>query len=91
LLDNVGADAAAERDAAVFRPGRMSALRSRLAALRPRPVPLSAALLAGVFDEEGELAAKCGGVRGVQVDLVPGVAEPESHRLIGRAAIKIVF
>jgi hypothetical protein len=47
---------------------RMSALRPRLAVVRPSP--------AGVFDERGELAAERSGVRGAQVSLILGAVEP---------------
>jgi hypothetical protein len=44
-----------------------------------------------VVDEGRELPAERGGVLGAQIDLVLGAAQPEPHRLIRRAAIKIVF
>jgi hypothetical protein len=44
-----------------------------------------------VCDERCELPAERGGVAGAQVDLVLRAADPEPHRLIRRASIKIVF
>jgi hypothetical protein len=44
-----------------------------------------------MVDERCELLAECFGVFLAQVDLVLRAAEPESHGLIGRAAIEIVF
>jgi hypothetical protein len=44
-----------------------------------------------VPDKGHQLPAERSGVLGAQVDLVLGAAEPESHRLIRRAAIKVVF
>src|SRR5262249_35831391 len=52
---------------------------------------LSAAGTAGMLDEGCQLLAERPGVLLVQVDLVGRAAEPESHGLVGRAAIKIVF
>src|SRR6266487_4508813 len=69
---------------------RTSPLRCRPAEVRAVPRP-SAARLAGVLDERRELLAEGTGVRGAQVDLAVGAAEPEPHCLICRAAIQIVF
>jgi hypothetical protein len=43
------------------------------------------------INEGRQSPAERSGVLGAQVDLVLGAAEPESHRHIRRAAIKVVF
>jgi hypothetical protein len=44
-----------------------------------------------MLDERRELSAERIGVLGAQIDLIVGAAEPEPHRLIRRASIKVVF
>src|SRR5262249_58061188 len=51
----------------------------------------SRAGLGGMGDERCQLPAERGGMGGAQVDLVTGAADGESHCLIGRASVKIVF
>src|SRR5262249_61224371 len=46
---------------------------------------------AGVFDERCELCAECARVLAAQVDLIIRALEAESHGLVGRAAIQVVF
>jgi hypothetical protein len=91
LLSHAGGDAPADRDALVFGPG--PDIRSALAAGcgPPGPAALPPPGPAGVGDERRELRAERGGVAGAQVDLVAGAAEPEPDRLIGRAAVEVVF
>jgi hypothetical protein len=73
-----------------FAHARMSALRSRLDAVRPgrRRGPRPARR---VLDERRELPTERRGVLSAQIDLVLGAAQPEPHRLIRRASIKVVF
>jgi hypothetical protein len=47
--------------------------------------------LTGVLDEGCEFLTQRPGVLLIQIDLVLRAAEPESHRLTGRASVKIVF
>jgi hypothetical protein len=88
LLDNAGGDAAAaaQRYALVFRPGPDVRAALPAGGSPLRPVPLSFARLAGVFDVEGELLAESTSAGGVQADLVVGASDPEPHRLIRGAA-----
>src|SRR5215470_12489954 len=93
LLGHAGGDApaVADRDALILRPG--PDVRAALAAGRgpPGPAPRPPARLARALDEGRELPAERVGVLGAQVDLIVGAAEPEPHRLIRRASVKVVF
>src|SRR5258706_10884355 len=70
---------------------RMSPLRCRPAAVRaarragPRPT-LRACSMNGA-----QLCAEGAGVRAAQVDLAVGAVEAEPHRLVGRAAVQVIF
>ena len=60
-------------------------MRSALAA------SLSWSSLTGVLDEGCEFLTERPGVLLIQIDLVLDAAEPEPHRLTGRAPVKIIF
>jgi hypothetical protein len=75
----------------LFRPGP-----DVTAALTPGwgprpPAGLCPPGLAGVLEIGCELLAERGSVLGVQIDLIIGAVEGESHRLLRRAAGQIVF
>src|SRR5215470_7376451 len=93
LRNDAGGDAPpfADRDALVFgpRPDGRAALTAGCSV--PGRAARSPARLARVGDERCELPAERGRVAGAQVNLVLRTADPEPHRLIGRAAMKIVF
>jgi hypothetical protein len=93
LLDHAGRDAPApaDRDAVVFhpRPDVAAALPARCGPRRP--AARTAAGLAGVVDVGRDLLAEGGGVLRAEVDLVVGAVEPEPQRLVGWAAVKVVF
>jgi hypothetical protein len=55
------------------------------------PASLSWSGLTGVLDEGCEFLPERPGVLLIQVDLVLCAAEPEPHRLGGRASVKIIF
>jgi hypothetical protein len=70
---------------------RMSALRLRMAAVRPGRCRTQVPAPAGVFDVGGELPAETGGVAGVQIDFGACAVDPEPDGLIRRAALEAVF
>jgi hypothetical protein len=74
-----------------FIHARMSALRSRLVVVLAGRCRCLLPVLRACYEIGGELLTESGGVRGAQIDLVVGAADPESHCLACRAAIKIVF
>jgi len=93
LVDNAGRDspAVADREALGFgpRPDVAAALTARCG---PRwPAPLTWPSLTGVLDEGCEFLTERPGVLLIQIDLVLRAAEPEPHRLTGRASVKIIF
>ena len=69
---------------------RMSALRARLAAIRPSRCRTFVPALR-VVDVGGELPAEGGGICCAQVDLVAGAVDSEPDRLIRWAAVEVVF
>src|SRR5262249_60055739 len=85
------APAGADRDAllALTRPDLADALTARRGACAPAPLPPVG--LAGMRNERCQLLAERPGILLVQIDLVLGAADPEPQRLLGRAAIQIVF
>src|SRR5260221_4146524 len=85
------APAVADRDALVFRPrpDAAAALTSRCRTAGPAALPASR--LTGVLDERRELPAEPGGIPGAQIDHVLRAAQPELQRLVGTAAVQIIF
>src|SRR6516162_4736634 len=85
------APARADRDAVVFRPG--PDVTGALAARRGpgRPARLRPPSLPRVLDEWRQLLSERGRVLLAQIDLIVRGTEGEPHRLIRRAAIKVVF
>jgi hypothetical protein len=51
----------------------------------------SAGKRASALDERRELRAEGARIRGAQVDLIVCAVDPEPHRLIGQAAVQVVF
>jgi hypothetical protein len=93
LLNEAGRDApaVADRDALAFRPRPDVAAALPACCGTPRPAARPPASLAGVLDERRKLLPERPGVLLAQIDLVLGAAQPEPHRLLRRAPIKIVF
>src|SRR6266516_1515443 len=92
-LRNAGRDApaAADVDALFFRP-RPDIAAVLMARRGTRwPAALPPANPAGVLDEGCQLLAERPGILLVQIDLVLRATDRESHRLLRRATIKIVF
>src|SRR5215471_21506564 len=93
LLHDAGGDApaVADRDALALRPRPDAAAALPARRGTPGPAPRPPARLAGVPDEGRQLPAERRGVLAVQIYLVIRAVDPEPHRLIRRATIKIVF
>jgi hypothetical protein len=93
LVNDAGEDAPAlaDRDALVLGP--RTDVRAALAACHgpPGPAARSPPGLTGVVDERRELLTEPGGVAGTQVNLICRAINLESHRLVRRAPIKIIF
>ena len=93
LLHHTGRNAAAltDRQAVLLRPGPDITGALPTGRGPARPARLCSPRIAGVLYIGCELLAECGGVLGIQVDLIVGALEGKPHRLLGRAAGQIVF
>src|SRR5690349_1381646 len=93
LLNDAGGDAppGADRDALGLRPRPDAPAAVPAGCGPPAPAALSPPGLAGMLDERCELAAQRRSVLLAQIDLILGAIDPESHRFIGRALIKIIL
>src|SRR6185312_4362400 len=93
LRHDAGRDASpvADLDARALRPRPDVAAAPAARRAARRPAPPSRFRPAGVDEEGCELPAERPGVLPAQVDLVDHAVQPEPHRLVGRAPVKIVF